>query len=482
MPPLPGRRCWFVAASLVFAAAIGRVAAESPATTTAGPTPYVFGARTCKSCHADASRASDNCRMNEWQVWADRDPHRLALDWGSNDDPSTWTTDAARRARSIGQTLGLADVATAPQCIGCHSVSAPADAPRQEFSPLDEGVSCVACHGAAEEWVLRHQATADRQWSALTRQQKQDLAGMTDLWNPSTRAETCLSCHLGDPDPSRGRSITHAMYAAGHPPLPPIEVASFSELQPRHWRLAREKPPSVLSRLGLDPDRLETTEQVIAGGRALLRRHAEILANSADRPDSPPEFARFDCASCHHSIQLAGWNGPSWRQRRALPGAPGRPTLPRWTSALAVAAGQQNAELTTGLAQLERSFLASPFGDPALTARAAGSLLGTSVDEPATVTPMDALQLLHSLGRYSAAQPPDLDTARQLAWAFRAIDGELSSRSDLLARDPQRQQLLTRLTHELRLDLEPRSSPPFDSTAFQQLFSDLVDTLPPPPR
>ena len=44
--------------------------------------------------------------------------------------------------------------------------------------------------------------------------------------NPARRAERCTSCHVGSE--SEGRFVTHEMYAAGHPPLPPVEVMAFS--------------------------------------------------------------------------------------------------------------------------------------------------------------------------------------------------------------------------------------------------------------
>src|SRR5262249_26853132 len=64
--------------------------------------------------------------------------------------------------------------------------------------------------------------------------------GMRDLRDPVVRAELCMSCHIGNVE--EGKVVTHAMMAAGHPPLPPIELAAFSRNLPRHCREARDVP------------------------------------------------------------------------------------------------------------------------------------------------------------------------------------------------------------------------------------------------
>ena len=67
----------------------------------------------------------------------------------------------------------------------------------------------------------------------MSREEKQKDWGMTDLWNPVNRTQVCSSCHIGDADPDKHRFVTHAMYAAGHPPLPAFETAAFSDSMPR---------------------------------------------------------------------------------------------------------------------------------------------------------------------------------------------------------------------------------------------------------
>ena len=98
-----------------------------------------------------------------------------------------------------------------------------------------EGVSCENCHGPYSGWADPHAVAPFRtlptaQWEAL---------GFVDLRSPAGKAEKCLSCHIGNSD--EGKVVTHEMYAAGHPPLPSIEVATFTFAMPRHWWLNAER-------------------------------------------------------------------------------------------------------------------------------------------------------------------------------------------------------------------------------------------------
>jgi hypothetical protein len=64
--------------------------------------------------------------------------------------------------------------------------------------------------------------------------------GERDMRDPAARAERCAACHVGNA--AEGRFVTHAMYAAGHPPLPPLEVMTFSRDPPMHTTYARDLP------------------------------------------------------------------------------------------------------------------------------------------------------------------------------------------------------------------------------------------------
>ena len=103
---------------------------------------------------------------------------------------------------------------------------------------------------------------------------------MTDLWDPVRRSEICTSCHIGNY--KEKKVITHAMYAAGHPPLPGFEAATFSEFQPRHWQYLGEKEKSQRSRLRpFDASNLERRLLVAISGPIVLRESMRLFAEQA---------------------------------------------------------------------------------------------------------------------------------------------------------------------------------------------------------
>src|SRR5262249_48684038 len=129
-----------------------------------------------------------------------------------------------------------------------------------------------------------------------------------------------------------GKVITHAIYAAGHPPLPSIEVTSFCEEQPQHWLYLRCKDKKAQERLNFDVRRMEQTEQVAVSGLVALTRMMQSIEADATGPKASwQEFARFDCAACHHELEARG--GGSWRQNRSR-GRAGRPAGHAWPKAL----------------------------------------------------------------------------------------------------------------------------------------------------
>jgi hypothetical protein len=434
--------------------------------------------------------------MIEGFFWKNRDPHKIAMDWGRGSEPKRFDgfrSEAGQRAAEIGARLGIKDVTTATRCIGCHSVLVPAGTPRQDFSdPLAEGVTCVACHGPFRRWVIEHTAPEDPTWRGLTRREKWTKYGMVDLWDPVVRAQTCMSCHIGDPDPRAGRAISHAMYAAGHPPLPSIEVAAFSEEQPQHWLYLRCKEKQLQERLGFYPGRLEQTEQVAASGLVALSREMELFeaVGRAPRETSTwPEFARFDCYPCHHELRSPG--GEVWRRARAR--GVGRPSGPAWPTVLVdlgldaaepEKSGSRKAQLAELLERFHAALTDRPFGDPetaSAKARDIVELLRTPLAELsqlATVKPgekrrildrHEARRLLRILGDAATKDLQDYESARQIGWAFRTIDRELrevtSRQSDdhpalklLGENQPRIQGILKDLDSDLVLSLRERGS------------------------
>ena len=198
----------------------------------ANPRPYVFGAQFCSDCHGHPENYTDQldamiCKMDEYQVWHESDRHEYAFHWPINVSPqrrdakdqrhengARFLLLAGQRAQEIVDRLQIKDLQKSA-CVNCHTLPVPKDIPADRFVPGTDGVTCVACHGAVQDWALRHQAVNDPQWRKLTRKEKERDYGMVDLWNPVTHASKCLSCHIGNA--AERKVITHEMYAAGHP-------------------------------------------------------------------------------------------------------------------------------------------------------------------------------------------------------------------------------------------------------------------------
>ena len=315
-----------------------------------------------------------------------------------------------------------------------------------------DGVTCVACHGAFQDWALRHQAVQDPEWRKLTRKQKEDDFGMVDLWNPVTRATKCLSCHLGNA--AEGKVITHAMYAAGHPPLPGIEVGAFSDEEPRHWRYMREKPEPIQKVLGFNPKRMEQTELVVISGIVTLRESMKLFVSqylAAGLDENAwvgwAEFARYDCYACHHELPSAGLLPEAGE--RAKTGSSGRPDTPYWWRALcqprsrsreSAGGAERLVQLESMLGAFHDGLLARPFGDRQKASQAASAIIEwikpiveeldamTEVAEGApgaVIYRKAAIGLLHRLCQMVRETSLDYDSARQLTWAFRTIYREV---------------------------------------------------------
>jgi len=110
------------------------------------------------------------------------------------------------------------------------------------------------------------------------------------------RAEVCLSCHLGTKD----KFATHIIMGAGHPRLT-FELDLFSANQPAHYTVDAD----YVERKGSIPSfnlwltgQFESAEQYLEVG--IQRLH--------DGVGMFPDFAFFDCQSCHHSLKDARWS------------------------------------------------------------------------------------------------------------------------------------------------------------------------------
>lgn len=324
------------------------------------------------------------------------------------------------------------------RCLSCHAnwrPDEPDKPPHFEF-----GVTCESCHGPSSKWDTPHSEPA---WRLKSPADKSKL-GLVDIRDPVARAEQCFACHIGNAE--QGKVITHEMYAAGHPPLPGIEIESFVDQMPAHWRYLPEKGPfesrAEYIKLnypehphdaGLD---LPRTRSAVVGGLVALRESLELFASQAKPENSQgPELALFDCQACHHDLRA-----PSWRQQRDAQSAPGRPTLPEWPFALVNVSLRQiagddsgqfaklTAEFATQRQQLLASIQKQPFGDKQAAARAAefAKWLEPHIKSLST-SRFDTAAAQRSILELSTLGPqefPDFHSARQRVWALGIIQRE----------------------------------------------------------
>ncbi len=408
------------------------------APTVAAKENFYFGTSVCQSCHADSpdrERPSPlTCRCTELTFWREHDKHKDAYKVLLGD-----------RARKMGELLGVkGSIAEQKECLACHGAYVPENARFDEESfgkkiRQDEGVSCAICHGLRKEWVDAHapKFREDRDtWRKLPGKEKQDKFGMTDLHDPATRAALCASCHVGNY--AEGKGVTHEMYAAGHPPLPGIEIATFSDQMQRHWQYTKEKPDAVqkmLKKLNVAADPFEESKAMLIGGMVIFGQTMQLLAAEADAGDPKwPRIAQFDCYACHHELEL-----PSWRQERGYVGKPGRPQGRPWPTVLARLAlgqmGQSDETLNTQLKALRGAFDAQPFGDRQRIAAVAGKLAEWADRQAAElagvkVDAAGAGKLLRFLAAMGQEPGVDYDSARQIAWAAQTLYKELPGASE----------------------------------------------------
>jgi Cytochrome c554 and c-prime len=484
----------------------GQAGREAP-----GPKRYIYRASHCAGCHNQEKNSTYQaderermiCRMNEWQYYDKHDKHQLAF-----------AALLSERGKQIGQQLGH-DVTKVDACLNCHATPDPAIKPNaQNRGRLADGVTCVACHGPFAHWVETHARYEDDEWRNLDRKSKERDYGMSDLWNPVRRAELCASCHIGNH--AEGKVLTHAMYAAGHPPLSSFETATFSDAQPRHWQYVREKTRERQRRIGpVKENNLERAELVAVGGLVAFRESVKLWADQAEASTSElaaewPDFARFDCSSCHHDLQAA--ETPPWRQAqsRGFRASPGRPRATAWSSVLVPiaiealskdteSASLQQSQFERALEQFRAAVTIRPFGDRRAGSFAARKLVSWAnhllEDQTrAVVDQVKARALLAEICARAEESIPDYDTSRQLAWAFRAVYQDVAAMSKP---DPRLKTILARLEKELPLNLSTADkrilienslksrlgfAADYHPDRIQVLFKDLQASLMVPPR
>ena len=409
----------------------------------------------CYLCHAFREKASEfqsnaYCALDEYTIWEEQDVHRHAYE-----------QLLSKPAQKMAERLGWKpeDTVKREECLSCHTglsthlpelPAATVAAPAAAFQRA--GVSCEACHGPASLWIDRHWKPVD--WRGFTTERKLHEYGFRDIRSASGKAQLCYSCHIGDPE--QNRVVTHAMYAAGHPPLPGIEISRFEDSMPAHWRQVREKPEYeyrdefVRENYSGTMDLQKTLPRFrasVIGGLTAYRQSLALMSGTATATQHPdatavwPELAVFDCQSCHHALR-----SPAVRQTFGYgQRIPGRPMEFQWPGALlevslqAIADREQlRDQLADGRKRLLQALNHRPFGAPEELAEiigqgqrpAEGSLLHAldlCIDAVAQTDfeRDEAIAMLKRLCFLGPEAYPDFHSARQLAWTVQTLLAEL---------------------------------------------------------
>jgi len=430
----------------------------------------------CADCHAGSTRSPrvaarlGNLAGEKWirgdeiLIWlgetlsADNTQTPVTRDLSAVDrHAQAWTSLKSPLAEQMAVVLGKpGQLHRDRACLACHTslpvynltvdpdglISEDYQHQPQLAALLTAGVSCEGCHGTSGEakdsnqprgWGSAHFSMED--WRFLSPAEKCSH-GYMDVRSVIPRTKICVSCHVGNAE--LGRVVTHEMYAAGHPPLPPFELQTFEQQMPKHWKEYSEKPAALRqefeTRTGAapaDPAEIKARELLVSA----LITWSESLKLTADLAEQKapadlvrsawPEFAQFDCYACHHDLKHDGW-----RQQAQVKGRPGRPRLIPWPATLAELAWQvgstnanEPATPLSGLLQVQQATVSVPFGEtPALitaarTAAAAAEQLAAQI-ENTRLTPQQQQAITASLLKMGTAGTVDYDSARQIAWSW----------------------------------------------------------------
>ena len=122
-----------------------------------------IGAAKCKMCHMKPAKGE------QYKKWLEG-PHASAMKTLSSD-----------KAKEIAAAKGIADAATDPGCIKCHSTVGHIDSKLAAGLKMSEGVSCESCHGPGS------------MYKGAAVMKKRDLAMQKGMILATE--EVCRSCH-----------------------------------------------------------------------------------------------------------------------------------------------------------------------------------------------------------------------------------------------------------------------------------------------
>jgi hypothetical protein len=113
--------------------------------------------------------------------------------------------------------------------------------------------------------------------------------------NLGVRSQVCADCHVSSPE----RFVSHDLLAAGHPPLR-YEFSLYLSVYPKHWSETADKAriPDLEARSW----RIGQLTSAKASLEMLGHRAAAVEQSSPGIRPPWPEFAEYDCLSCHHDL------------------------------------------------------------------------------------------------------------------------------------------------------------------------------------
>ncbi|MBI3839840.1 MAG: hypothetical protein HY288_18105 [Planctomycetia bacterium] len=290
---------------------VSPVRSDPPAAALQGSNVYL-GVSSCASiaCHGGPIRPPMEPAPPAWQssstVWVTKDRHAKAYN-------VLWEP----RSKDIVRLLNGGDNLKPPEpwndsrCLACHSLhSATADP-----GIVSDGVSCEACHGAANGWLVPHTTVA---WRNLPQRKKyQKPFAMRNTKDMIPRVEVCIGCHVGQADSEDGspRDVTHSLIAAGHPRLA-FEFSAYMANMPPHWKTATTQATKS-----------EASAWIV--GQALAAQAAKELG-AAHAARGSTEFADYDCYACHHELKSESWRRAQAEAHHDRRSAPGELRLSTW--------------------------------------------------------------------------------------------------------------------------------------------------------
>lgn len=491
-----------------------------------------LGAANCVMCHNNGLPKADDANaaalevlgftglandswvmLEELKLWANQDKHSQAF-----------TSLLNERSQQMGKLLGVAEIHRDKRCLACHTgypLAAMGNDPHLMSAELAknlrvvQGISCEGCHSPAGDtrgdgavvtgWFQPH-AQRDL-WRFMSAKDKLDKFGFSDIRSATARTRLCLTCHLGNA--AEGKVVTHEMYAAGHPPLPGFELSTFAAQMPKHWRdfdkkaeavreeFLKKNVDDVYGRDSFKLDNLHETNNALVAALVSFSENLKLSSALADeaatmpvaKPDWP-ELAQFECFACHHDLK-----DRSWRQRRTLRGAPGRPMLRAWPTTLTKLAikraGHDPKEFDQRLQSIEKLLSEQPFGRRErwhATIRPLTDWLDVqALSLERKPLPRDeGLGLLREIALIAESDLWDYDSARQLVWAAQTLRRELASdrsdetlRSKVAALDPSYAEIEKLFVLDLIQGRKAQQQLPGSTKSREVQEVDLETTLPP---